>query len=121
MRLTEKYDDNSGYGVKEDYAYEQHLYIDLGAYENCIHKLGQLEDIEEELGIDLVTLFKALKQDSIWVKEHNTKEQEIVYERVILNFLNRTLDFVEPRKEIGRGRNLSGYGETWALTKEELE
>ena len=27
----------------------------------CVDKLGKLEDIEEELGIDLVTLFKALK------------------------------------------------------------
>ena len=26
-----------------------------------VDKLGQLEDIEEELGIDLITLFKALK------------------------------------------------------------
>ena len=27
----------------------------------CVDKLGKLEDIEEELGIDLITLFKALK------------------------------------------------------------
>ena len=27
----------------------------------CCDKLGQLEDIEEELGIDLIALFKALK------------------------------------------------------------
>ena len=31
-------------------------------------KLGQLEDIEEELGIDLITLIKALK-NGIWLKE----------------------------------------------------
>ncbi len=88
--------------------------------ETTIEKIGQLVDIEEELGIDLIILFKALKQDNIWVKEHNTKEQEIVYERIRLNFLNRTLDFVYPRKEIGIGRNLFDYGESWALTKEEL-
>ena len=28
--------------------------------------IGELEDIEEELGIDLITLFKALKK-GIWV------------------------------------------------------
>lgn len=33
-------------------------------------KLGQYEDIEEELGIDLLTLFKALK-DGIYLKEDN--------------------------------------------------
>lgn len=30
-------------------------------YSMAVIKLGQLEDIEEELGIDLITLFKALK------------------------------------------------------------
>lgn len=33
-------------------------------------KLGQLEDIEEELGIDLITLFKALQND-IWLENVN--------------------------------------------------
>ena len=28
----------------------------------CVEKLGKLEDIEEELGIDLITLFEALKK-----------------------------------------------------------
>ena len=32
-----------------------------------INKLGQLEDIEEELGIDFITLFKALK-DGVYTK-----------------------------------------------------
>ena len=84
-----------------------------------INKLGQLEDIEEDLGIDLITLFKALKK-GVWVREQNTKEKEIVYERIRLNFLIKTLDFIEPRKEIGIGRNLFDYGDSWALTKEEL-
>ena len=89
-------------------------------FAQIIKELCEYKTIEEELGIDLVTLSKALQQDSIWVREHNTKEQEIVYERVRLNYLNHTLDFVEPRKEIGKGRNLFDYGESWALTKEEL-
>ena len=83
--------------------------------------LQALKDIEEELHIDFITLFKALKQDNIWVREHNTEEKEIVYERIRLNFLNRTLDFVEPREEIGRGRFLIDYGYSWALTRDELE
>lgn len=119
MRLTERkigYPncDKKGNLTKVDY-------IEIKNKGLAEEKLCQLEDIEEELGIDLITLFKALEQDNIWVKEHNTKEQEIVYERVRLNFLNKTLDFVEPRKEIGKGRNLFGYGVTWALTKEELK
>lgn len=47
-RLTERYDDNSGYGAIEENAYEQHLYIDLSAYDDCVNKLGQYEDIDED-------------------------------------------------------------------------
>ena len=39
-------------------------------YEIC-QKLGQLEDIEEELGIDLITLFKILR-DGIVVEDNKT-------------------------------------------------
>ena len=36
-------------------------YISNESDQMCVDKLGALEDIEEELGIDLITLFKALK------------------------------------------------------------
>ena len=39
-----------------------------------INKLGQLEDIEEELGIDLVTLFKALKNGFYFKDYQNNNE-----------------------------------------------
>lgn len=38
---------------------DKHNYRSCSNY--SVEKLGQLEDIEEELGIDLITLFKALK------------------------------------------------------------
>ena len=34
----------------------------------CVDKLGKLEDIEEELGVDLITLFKALR-NGIWTNQ----------------------------------------------------
>ena len=67
MRLTEKYNDNSGYGAKQNNPQEQHLYIDLDAYEKCVAKLGQLEDIEEELGVDLITYFKLKSNTNFWI------------------------------------------------------
>lgn len=85
------------------------------------NKVKEIEDIEKELGIDLITLFKAINQKYIFVKEHNTEEKEIVAEYVKPNFINCTFDFIESRKEIGRGRPFSMYGKTWALTKENLE
>lgn len=43
---------------REDGLYED---IDEGVVTNCSNKLGEIEDIEEELGVDLITLFKAFK------------------------------------------------------------
>lgn len=117
MRLTEKYDDDSGYGVKENYAYEQHLYIDLGAYEDCIQKLGQLEDIEEELGIDLITLFKALK-DGVWVKFWAGIGY---YDKPFLRTDVKPYSIDFSLLSGFQHQKLTDYGKTWALTKEELE
>lgn len=86
------------------------------ANQQCIDKLGKLEDIEAELGIDLITLFKALKNGA-WTKLHNeiSKCDECEYKMfdIYIYFhwnYGRHLVFF-----------LSDYGKTWALTKEELE
>jgi len=73
-----------------------------------IKKLSDLEDIEQELGIDLITLFKALSCGA-WEKQKDN----------VLNFDDCKLLY----KRIQIGCNvhwLSNYGKTWALTKEEL-
>ena len=70
---------------------------------HAINKLGQLEDIEEELGIDLITLFKALKNEP-----HIALRRAIGYWQL---------------KDLAGDDDLrtQDYGKTWALTKEELE
>ena len=82
-------------------------------------KLCQLEDIEEELGIDLITLFKALKNGFYY--KHYLKGDIVfddgTYNRISLydNGINIDLDegwFYFMYKD---------YGKTWALTKEELK
>ena len=99
-------------------------------YYDLVRKLGALEDIEEELGIDLITLFKALKdginvyyEDEERYKFHNDLRIEYhktlgwglvyIYGSCCRNDMPMMLDmeFYE----------LKGYGKTWALTKEELE
>ena len=107
-------------GVSVDY-----LTADLNA-SRVMNKLGQLEDIEEELGIDLITLFKALK-NGIWAKyktQHN--EEQVIYLGMIpvrfryyptISLKNREFAF-ECDKQYWK---LKDYGKTWALTKEELE
>ena len=81
-------------------------------------KLQQLENIEEELGIDLITLFKALKED-IYYKDCSTiikvyvlgispmRENKFALE-CYYDFKNFRVDTRD-------------YGKTFALTKEELE
>lgn len=95
---------------------------------NCSQKLGPLEDIEEQLGVDLITLFKALNVcDGVWVKDkeyglcnwsmgqlwfgYNSSKSE--------SFINPQIYFL---KDGGYSYfKLSDYGKTWALTKEELQ
>lgn len=97
--------------------------------EEAIDKLGQLEDIEEEYGIDLVTLFKALEQGAWFVDKRNKNiffakctlcskldgKFECTQEEMKFN------GFIILEQLFGLGYELKDYGKTWALTKEELE
>lgn len=92
-------------------------------------KLGQLEDIEDELGIDLITLFKALKQGAWFIDPRNKNKFfamcslcskidgkfECAQEELRFN------GFIILDQLFGLGYDLKNYGKTWALTKEELE
>lgn len=121
MRLTEK--NNTGYLTSQKYfpskEFENKNELESAAL--LLNKLGKLEDLEEELEIDLITLFKAL-QDGIWVKKTIVENREIknlffFYEDVNL-YKDRLyacpVDIYDERVCIYQ------YGKTWALTKEEL-
>lgn len=111
----------------------------------AIQKLGQLEDIEEELGIDLITLFKALK-NGIWSKGGwyepcyldaepvFIKPEDLRIGKTWYSQQNSENDdsshFIEKNKlclfdmdyEVEQHIvKVCDYGKTWALTKEELE
>lgn len=100
--------------------YKSNHYTASQYYVDLWNKVKSIEDIEEELGIDLITLFKASK-NGIFVEEQNTNKKEIVFEEITLDLNNKLLLFRQPRKEIGKGRNISQYGKTWALKRKELE
>ena len=81
----------------------------------AIQKLGELEDIEEELGIDLVTLLKAVK-NGIFCKQ---PDGYIDYYPFRIGYW---VDFMSHKKGmLVCGMNIEDYGKTWALTKEELK
>lgn len=121
------------------YREELDLYrdIDCARYKLCL-----LEDIEEELGIDFITLFKALKQGYIFrkiylsEKDLGTENFEIIKQDIdLLNFeeghksnavlhcacLGKTEEQGNYKQCYQYLNYINDYGKTWALTREELE
>lgn len=97
--------------------------------EEAIDKLGELEDIEEKHGVELVALFKALEQGAWFVDKRNKNiffakctlcskldgKFECTQEEMKFN------GFIILEQLFGLGYELKDYGVTWALTREELE
>lgn len=75
----------------------------------------QYKAMEEELGIDLLTLFKALK-NGIWVKTKNGISQHFTVSIRKWLQTNTYCLYYRPYTHIW----FEDYGKTWALTKEEL-
>ena len=91
--------------------YEHDLFRDI----YC--KLQDLEDLEEEIDIDLITLFKALKQKHVFHKEN------VKIELLGLHIKSNELylyGFVEDTTHTVY-LSLKEHGITWAIKKEELE
>ena len=118
MRVTRK--------VKYDF-YED---IEECLITECSQKLGQLEDIEEELGIDLITLFKAFTQGFIYidVKENNngiSKIERFEVGGILFDKKDKVWRLTNDDRYDGAYwgslATNKNYGKTWALTKGELE
>ncbi len=127
MRLTEKYKEN--YVARDNCKYAYEIYQKLGQLEDVLEKykidtpqeldkdlemchrlVYEYGQIEEELGIDLVTLFKALKQGYIWYDDEKYKIECLYMKPQIHLYV---------ADGVG-GCYMEDYGKTWALTKEEL-
>lgn len=108
---------------------ESDLYTKLGVEFDIIREdLCALEQIEKELGIDLITFFKALKNGIYGTSygEKLRKESAIIY--VEPSKLKLHLNDEEPSFHYLWGFPydtsiylFKDYGITWALTKERLE
>lgn len=101
-----------------DYWYIKNVF-ESSAERLVLTKLGQLEDLEKELGIDLLTLFKVIKEDQIYFKFFNEIQ---CWSPIKIELRKRNIYFA---RQVGghyaSRQPLSNYGKTWALTKEELE
>lgn len=89
--------------------------------DEAIDKLGQHEDIEEELGIDLITLYKALT-NGVWVKNEvgQTYHTNIYLYNLILSPSSAKKDFCFITSD-NVLLSFDRMKQDWALTKEELE
>lgn len=84
-------------------------------------KLGHFEDLEDELGIPLEVLFKALKNGIYRLYEEFDDEPPYVrfaFVSILYNEDNSAWVFECSNLDI---YDLKDYGKTWALTREELE
>ncbi len=102
------------YVLLHDYQYSERFASGLGSY--IIDKLGAREDIEDELGIDLVTLKTA--QKGFYSKYFDSYVKPI---RIVI-FEEATRPYIEVHhNKMTKLIFIDEYGKTWALTKEELE
>ena len=85
-------------------------------YYDLVHKLGVLEDLEEEIGIDFITLSKILKQRFVYDKDQVKVELLGLHiksdELCLYGFVEDTMQAVYLR--------LKDYGKTWTMAKEKL-
>ena len=95
--------------------------------EEIFNKLGKLENIEDELGVPLEVIFKALK-DGVYKKINNQiwkcYDLDIHYniseQKYMLNAYSiENIETFEASYETTI--YIEDYGKTWFLTKEELE
>ena len=107
------------------------LYYDIEecVVSNCSQKLGQLEDIEEELGIDLITLFKILEQGYVYTTFFNNILEKWYFKCIegisTTQLGERYLEIVFNENEYLEGccnwvPDWKEYGENWSLEKQDL-
>lgn len=113
-RLTKKYRDDSGYKIVGD---------DRLDYYDAIDKLGELEDLEDELGCPLYVVFKAIR-NGIWFKSDDFITENLEKDLATRPRLYYSDDFKCYRFEIGFGLHyvaLKDYQKTWWLKGDRSE
>lgn len=84
-------------------------------FKGIYYKLMQLENIEEELGVDLITLFRALR-DGVFINDDGSVYKDYIKS---IEHWPDCWGFISSDEEIEIF--FEDYGVTWALLFEELE
>ncbi len=109
MRLT--------YKIKKDNIYLSKYHPKNKGNWYQIQKLGQLEDIEDKLGIDALVLLSAIVQEKIYIKQDDE-----IFENDVEFSINCDENGYYINLEVCHFGKLylKDYGKTWALTGDEL-
>lgn len=129
-RLTKK--DKNGFLIIPN----KQLIEQTGVLCRYCEKLCQLEDFEEELGIDLITLIEILKNKYVYTNGFNNRIEKFKFEqiegieetifgrkylRILFREVESENDDGEETYGVGWLPDFKDYGKTWSLTREELE
>lgn len=92
------------------------------AYQQCVDKLGQLEDIEEKLGCPIELYFKmCIEGTSLYSLPNSNVIQwyhQYIYHK---DFEGNVVFCLKLNSTLTPLYYVKDYGKTWALTREELE
>ena len=122
-RLTKK---NNGIGSWTQFG-DKYLPAHNIKHKQCVNKLGQLEDLEEELGMELKVYHKLMNMLYCGKKYPNilyVKDKDTIIQVGILE-----IDYCKKKIIFYKDKSYNSdyvycfiqYGKTWALTREELE
>ena len=89
----------------------------FGIIEKDLDLLEEYRKIEEELGVDLITLFTAL-ENGVWYKDYKDNDKIKFTDDIEENM--KCKELIVPAKYTIIGLKFRDYGETWALDKEEF-
>lgn len=88
--------------------------------ENAVDKLGELEDIEEKIGISLEILFKAMEK-GIYYVGRSSSEKEILFAEPNHVTLEKHKGHYTIWVNHDTAEYFEDYGKTWSLGKKEIE
>ena len=124
MRLTYEL----GHKGSKEYDVHEDNVMYANSVIHAINKLGQLEDIEEDLGVDLNIYLKMTLGTKVFTKNKDmiglSNHEDGIFEQRELCYLYSSKHKCFCLKIMGAKTPIyyvKDYGITWALTKEELE
>lgn len=120
-RLTKK--EGAITQIDKDGNITKNEFIEVIDKDEAYKKLCQIEDIEEEIGIDLITLFKALKYGVYYYTSQKQLTHDYVwlYDNYVSASVRDKLSYSLLTCFQKQILSFEDYGTTWSIDRKELE